>query len=724
MYIEKLSINSFGRLSNLNIDFSRGLNIIEGPNESGKSTLAAFIKFILYGAPSKERAALLSWDTGNASGSMTLVSDNGERKFRIERSVVGSKESVQLIDAHTNLQIKNLPASTPIGEILFGVDADMFSSTAFVSQVGSGATGGVYIGGAKVSEGIENILFSADESVNTKKAAAKLDSARVALLHKNEKGGLLYDIREECALLELRLSKASSTHKEISELEAQLSDLKLKLTEADTKAKSATEKAEGCEARALLRLFERAEEIRAKIRILSENLSRTDSEEIAKLGELERTVSSLNLLKEESERLSSADAVEQTPPISNPILDDYVANGGRQGLENEILVLRTHGKTFTLLGVLALIVGLGAVVFGLFPMLLHKSPAAIPLAIGAAAVAGAVTMLILSARKLKTAKAISEKYDFDRLDGELTKMKSKQDAAELAALAAQSAKSRYLEAHAAAEAKYGCHADKLGEKLTELTKKQEEYSKIKIECDTQRTLLSQIEEQVRPYNEEELRAKAAAFAPEDGGELQVLRREAEFFSKQAEALEKRTTELEKTLAGLYPTAEDPSALSDKLALLKAKASELEKKHAAYKLAHEMLTEAGESLRAGVAPKLAKDAAELMSEITEGKYGEMGVGTALDMTVTTKNGLKPLSVLSAGTKDAAYIALRLSLISLLYRDENPPVVYDEAFSRQDDRRLLGIMKLISLGSVQSIVFTSNGREAATAEVLGDFTHIKL
>ena len=41
MYIEKLQINSFGKLSDLTLELAPGINIIEGANESGQSTIAS-----------------------------------------------------------------------------------------------------------------------------------------------------------------------------------------------------------------------------------------------------------------------------------------------------------------------------------------------------------------------------------------------------------------------------------------------------------------------------------------------------------------------------------------------------------------------------------------------------------------------------------------------------------------------------------------------------------
>ena len=44
MIIEKIVIKSFGLITDLTLEFSDSINVIEGQNESGKSTIAAFIK--------------------------------------------------------------------------------------------------------------------------------------------------------------------------------------------------------------------------------------------------------------------------------------------------------------------------------------------------------------------------------------------------------------------------------------------------------------------------------------------------------------------------------------------------------------------------------------------------------------------------------------------------------------------------------------------------------
>ena len=92
MRIIEANIIQFGKFKDCTFTFDKGFNIVKGDNESGKSTLLAFIKFALYGVGRKnpnievgERERALSWNVGIAAGSLTLEDVDG-KKYRIERS--------------------------------------------------------------------------------------------------------------------------------------------------------------------------------------------------------------------------------------------------------------------------------------------------------------------------------------------------------------------------------------------------------------------------------------------------------------------------------------------------------------------------------------------------------------------------------------------------------------------------------------------------------------
>ena len=61
MMIKKLNIISFGMINDKQIEFGQGLNVIQGNNETGKSTIGAFIRFIFYGRDKAGRDKYIGW---------------------------------------------------------------------------------------------------------------------------------------------------------------------------------------------------------------------------------------------------------------------------------------------------------------------------------------------------------------------------------------------------------------------------------------------------------------------------------------------------------------------------------------------------------------------------------------------------------------------------------------------------------------------------------------
>ena len=149
--------------------------------------------------------------------------------------------------------------------------------------------------------------------------------------------------------------------------------------------------------------------------------------------------------------------------------------------------------------------------------------------------------------------------------------------------------------------------------------------------------------------------------------------------------------------------------------------------AALQLAGRELNAAGEGLSRGLTPRLAARAGELMSLATDGRYAALGVTDGLEMEITSDLGTWPADHLSAGTLDAAYLSLRLSLAELLFRQNTPPLIFDESFARMDDRRLAAVFTLLKDYAAQGrqvILLTSQKREAEKMSEIAEFTHIRL
>ena len=198
MKIERIHIDSFMGKKDFSLEFASGINIIRGDNESGKSSVAEFIKFMLYGASARgssgevsERAKYLSFGETSFGGQMELQTKSG--RYRIDRTVVsgqsGFRESLSITDLEKKTTVFK---GENAGEALLGIPEEVFEKAAYISQEKEGYTGGSDLGNA-----IENLLFAADETVSTDKAVKKLDALRVSLLHKNGRGGLLFTLANE-----------------------------------------------------------------------------------------------------------------------------------------------------------------------------------------------------------------------------------------------------------------------------------------------------------------------------------------------------------------------------------------------------------------------------------------------------------------------------------------------------------------------------------------------
>lgn len=85
MKINQLKINSYGKIKNKEINLENGINLIQGKNESGKSTLFHFIVNIFYGASKNKKGKEYSdfekykpWNEEEFSGKILYELDNGE----------------------------------------------------------------------------------------------------------------------------------------------------------------------------------------------------------------------------------------------------------------------------------------------------------------------------------------------------------------------------------------------------------------------------------------------------------------------------------------------------------------------------------------------------------------------------------------------------------------------------------------------------------------------
>ena len=187
MKINRLEINGFGRFENRSFVFSPGINVIYGCNESGKSTLQAFIKAMLFGLKGgrKSKEGFLPpakqykpWIARMYGGILEYELDDG-RRYSVNRNF--DKNTLAIYDEHANNITGEFPAGKDEGarfaEQHLGLSESCFIRTVFIGQLQSV----IDSEGKKVlAERMTNIRQSGDEEVSYRKAVKALKDAQLS----------------------------------------------------------------------------------------------------------------------------------------------------------------------------------------------------------------------------------------------------------------------------------------------------------------------------------------------------------------------------------------------------------------------------------------------------------------------------------------------------------------------------------------------------------------
>lgn len=141
MYIKDLQINGFGNLENKKITLSKGFNVINGKNESGKSTIANFIKGIFYGVNKNKDGNKFSeyekfkpWADIDFSGKLTYEYEGEE--YTVYRDFNRNNSKVYDADGNdiTNKFGKDRSRGVEIGLAHLKIDEETFENSFLVKQ--------------------------------------------------------------------------------------------------------------------------------------------------------------------------------------------------------------------------------------------------------------------------------------------------------------------------------------------------------------------------------------------------------------------------------------------------------------------------------------------------------------------------------------------------------------------------------------------------------------
>ena len=184
MKIKKLRINGFGKLENKEINFTDGINIVNGKNESGKSTLLKFITAMFYGVSKNKNGKTIPdfdrytpWSESEYSGKISYQLDNGE-EYEVYREF---KKKSPIIYNSNKDDISKLYQIDKSKENLFfteqtGITEDNFLVTCVSEQENVKLSNSMK---NTVIQKLSNIVATGDENISYQKAIDKINKKQL-----------------------------------------------------------------------------------------------------------------------------------------------------------------------------------------------------------------------------------------------------------------------------------------------------------------------------------------------------------------------------------------------------------------------------------------------------------------------------------------------------------------------------------------------------------------
>ena len=705
MKIRKMNA-TFGKLDRATLSLGDRLNIIQAPNEGGKSTWSAFLRAMLYGIPTNQRdkAGFLAeknryapWSGAPMEGVMALEW-NG-REIYLRRTAKGGSPfgAFAAVDAHTGERIAELTADTA-GPLLTGAEREVFERSAFMGQAALPVDGS-----PALEKRIAGLLSSGLEEVSFSQVERQLKDWQNR--RKHNRTGLIPRLEEEIQAETERLARFSRAR---GQQEEGLRDLDLLKAE---KARLEQEKA------AHKALAEQKKWLQYKEAYDAYQAAKSDYQEAAQLfqnlPEKEKLLAAqgdlkaLGTLTEEKKlaegRLEQARS-QEPPPAEPPRL-----SGGRialcalSGVAAALLVFFV-GSYFTTANPAALLQDLT-----LRPM--DFGTLGILSLLAGVAVGGLMAFLFRSGGKNKAALAARTEYEA-RLE-ELTQQAQQAAAKQAEALAdllafvhtfAPTATNEFGISAAISRALMG--EDRLSPLQAALdgTRKTLELAKAALGPDPQPPQAVECQPQL---SYQEVVARLAVLSEE------VSRKERMVAAAQGE----------------LRTLGDPDQAEADLEEKKEELLRRKEEYEALGLAIEALTAANQERQARFSPALNQRAGELLRELTGGKYDALTLTKTFDASAQEAGEVLPRSILflSQGTADQLYLAIRLAVCDLTLPTENPPfLVLDDALANFDDKRMeLALEHLLRRSEKQQILlFTCQEREGAYLKGREGVTFTKL
>lgn len=733
MFISDIFIEEFGGLLNKSIALKSGMNLLVGLNETGKSTVCAFIKYVFYGfSGAKEKERHASLNTGRSAGAVILDKDG--RTFRVERRDAGSVHYVAVYDASTGVEFtewkKN--AQTP-GDYFFGVSQELYSRSVYVSQ----ENGARLDGGS--AEAVSNLLLSGDETVNLRRAQKSLESARKSLKLKKGTGGIIHETEAALTGLKEKRAEAVEVKNKISGYTVELYEINKRIAELSAELEKAREWA--------------AKAKEAKIRIYLDEASRvnTDAEALKhRIADLKKRYTVNGYLPDDAfeSKIISAERdirtfLEQSAGLQTQLekmRGEYSAEPPK-GYESycelgkSAVILAENKRNQSSLGIYKILIFASVFVFissliaiaGALGGLLEGGSFLYTM-LGVAVAVGALAIVLrhFPAKRLKKLN-VSLKVDLSRtleqMCAECEEYERRQNVHSKSITDAISKVRANLDSKKNEEnvllKKWGKRTAE--EALNEYKSFSTQLSDMRRQLSALETRSSVLDAYLEGYTEEEIvsaKANTSEYTSTKNASA-VSEGEIEKLVRDIDAAKERKAQLEVMIADAGAAKLDIAQISADIEMTEKRLAELNTSFSAITLAIEALDGAETNVRQTVSPYLSEHSGEYFVKMTGGKYSSLHIDAEMNLSYLTEGGatLTDSAYLSGGSTDLAWFCLRLALHGKLSERGSVPLILDECFVYFDDERLVRVMELLSdaaQNGTQILLFSASSRELEKAD----------
>ena len=688
MKIKNIKVNAYGNIENKDINLEEGINIIHGANESGKSTLLNYIISIFYGISRNKDGKALSdyekykpWNSNEFSGRISYKLENGE-KYEIFRDFNKKNPKIyndKLEDISDRFETDKKDGSKFFIEQM-GIDKQMYLSTVVSTQEE-----------VRLNEKNQNMLIqkianlagTGEDNVSYKKALIKLQEKIRDEIGTNKTSQKPINIIEkEIVEINNKIVETEKYRNRKYEIDAEKEQILSELKELEQQKQILQE---------LQNSMKSEEETKNRLEIREKN--RKDN--IAKINELTNQKNTINA---ESERVQSA---------KNHMQD--IIKGHKENIEklnSEIEKIanekeETQEKEKPSISFIVITVVLAIALICSIILIKNYIVSGI---LGVAIIAN-IVFYVINKNKQKVNKAKLR----EKINQEKQYKREKLENQKQQIIANVNTTEKELEKQEEEEKQVNSELSMLKGQIILLEKNNEKITE-------------EIEQDNKAIKEESNKNKQQIiekYKDKNINDLLYINDYQNYISKIEETINNnriRIKGLEIEYNTIVPQLDEMVVLEEKREADKEKLAELREKESIINIAIENLMDAYEEMKTTITPKFTKNLSESIQKISSNKYNKVTINDENGMIIENNRGEYVEAIkLSTGTIDQLYLALRLSMIDELSK-ENLPIILDESFAYSDNNRLKNMLQYLTsdLNNHQTIIFTCTDREQKMLE----------